>query len=250
VSEAFTAALGYDGLWWLILAVTLGGIVRGFAGFGTALVFIPLAAPILPPVWVLITIIIYDFFGPIPLIPRALRDADKREIGLLALGTLLTLPVGVWLLTRVDPTVFRWFVSGFAFALLTVLIAGWRHRATLNRFATFLVGSASGLMGGFAGLPGPPVILFYLSGPKPPAVVRANSLLFLVLYNVMIGGTFATKGLLDWRPVMIGLLLIVPYTLGGMIGAAIFDPARERIYRRVAYAIIGASALVGLPLFD
>ena len=58
------------------------------------------------------------------------------------------------------------------------------------------------------------------------------------------------KGLLDPFPVAIGLLLIVPYALGGLIGQAVFDPARERIYRGVSYGVIAGAALIGLPLFD
>ena len=46
------------------------------------------------------------------------------------------------------------------------------------------------------------------------------------------------------------LLLIVPYALGGLIGQAVFDPARERIYRGVSYGVIAGAALIGLPLFD
>jgi len=37
-------ALSFEGLPVLILAVCAAGIVRGFAGFGTAMVFVPIAA--------------------------------------------------------------------------------------------------------------------------------------------------------------------------------------------------------------
>jgi uncharacterized membrane protein YuzA (DUF378 family) len=34
-----------------------------------------------------------------------------------------------------------------------------------------------------------------------------------------------------------------------VIGTALFDPARETLYRRVAYIIIGISAVRGLPIW-
>lgn len=37
------------GLIWLLLAISVAGIVRGFTGFGTALVFVPVAGIFLLP---------------------------------------------------------------------------------------------------------------------------------------------------------------------------------------------------------
>jgi len=58
------------------------------------------------------------------------------------------------------------------------------------------------------------------------------------------------RGELNWTPVVIGLMMAVPNILGNMIGAAIFDPERESLYRAVAYGVIAVSAISGLPLWD
>ena len=44
-------ALQFEGLIWLITAALLAGFVRGFSGFGSALIFMPLAGQFLPPLW-------------------------------------------------------------------------------------------------------------------------------------------------------------------------------------------------------
>ena len=46
--------LSFDGLAWLIITVIFAGIVRGFSGFGTALIFMPIAASVTSPVWAII----------------------------------------------------------------------------------------------------------------------------------------------------------------------------------------------------
>jgi hypothetical protein len=46
------------------------------------------------------------------------------------------------------------------------------------------------------------------------------------------------------------LLLAIPFFLATAIGAKYFHGASDRLYRRIAYAIIAASALVSLPVFD
>jgi uncharacterized membrane protein YfcA len=107
-----------------------------------------------------------------------------------------------------------------------------------------------GFLGGSSGLPGPPVILFYMASPHPPAIIRATNMLYLFTFDILIGLVFWVQGVLLVDMVMIGLIMIVPTMLGNLIGARLFDPRYEKIYRFVAYAIIGFSALRGLPIWD
>ncbi|QEW20142.1 hypothetical protein LA6_002336 [Marinibacterium anthonyi] len=64
--DILAEVLGYPGLGWLIAAALLAGTVRGFAGFGTGMVFVPVAAQVLNPFWVLLVVLVMDLFGPIP----------------------------------------------------------------------------------------------------------------------------------------------------------------------------------------
>jgi hypothetical protein len=61
---------------------------------------------------------------------------------------------------------------------------------------------------------------------------------------------FLIKGLLVLTPLIIGLFLAIPYTLGGLIGQKIFNPSKETLYRRIAYVLIALSALMGLPIWS
>ena len=47
--EALTQGLATPGLIWLLFTIGLAGIVRGFSGFGTALIFVPVANIFLEP---------------------------------------------------------------------------------------------------------------------------------------------------------------------------------------------------------
>ena len=94
------------------------------------------------------------------------------------------------------------------------------------------------------------MILFYMGGTRGTALIRANILLFLIMTDVVYIAVLGSRGLLDPFAVAVGLLLIVPYALGVLIGQAVFDPARELLYRAVSYVVIAGAALIGLPLFD
>ena len=243
-------ALHFDGLPLLLLAVIAAGIVRGFSGFGTGMVFMPIAGIVLEPIHAILAMLMFDLMGPLILLPKAWRDGEPKDVSLLGVGALVGLPIGLYLLTRMDPIVFRWLVSCLALILLVLLTSGWRYTTPLNTFKTMIVGTAGGLMCGVAALPGPPVILSYMSSARAPAVIRGNTMMYLVMMDFMAFFMMGLKGLLVAFPIMIGAILIVPYTVGGMIGTYIFNPEKEKTYRRVAYAIIAFSAIAGMPIWD
>lgn len=243
-------ALSFDGLPILFLAVCLAGLVRGFAGFGTAMVFVPIAATVVSPVWTIIIMMVFDLFGPLVLLPRAWRDGEPRDVGLLGIGALIGLPIGVYFLIQIDPEMFRWLVSGLAILMLMLLASGWRYRNPLNAMMTSLVGLISGVMAGVAALPGPAVILSYMSSARRPEVIRGNTMMYLFLVDILSFVVFFIKGLLVAMPMMIGLVLAVPYSVVGIVGTRIFNPEKEHLYRRVAYCLIAGSAVLGLPIWD
>ncbi|TDK50463.1 TSUP family transporter [Antarcticimicrobium luteum] len=248
--DALAAALATPGLGWLVLAALVAGMVRGFAGFGAGLVFVPVAAQVLPPLWALITISAMDLLGPIPNIPAALRRADRGDLLRLVGATLLALPLGLAALSMVAPEMFRTTVSLLSLGMLGCLVGGLRYRGPLGPRMVLGTGGAAGFLGGLAALPGPPVILLYMASPNPVAVVRASIMAYLFFFDIALMGVLAVQDALVLVPVLLGLALALPNLAGNLLGAAIFRPGFERIYRAVAYSIIAVSALSGLPLWE
>jgi hypothetical protein len=250
LSTSLAEVLAFPGLGTLAFAVALAGLVRGFTGFGTALVYLPIAGQVLDPVAALVVLILVDFVGPIPAIPRALRDGHPRDVLRLGAGALVGLPLGISVLLLLSPEFFRNTVSVLTLLLLAVLVSGLRYRGHVGRPAIYGIGVMGGFLGGAAGLPGPPVILLYMARPLPVEVIRANTLLYLVVNDVLMVGLFWWRGLLTHEPVLLGLAMIPLYLAAVSLGAWLFDPKYATLYRRIAYAIIAASALSGLPLWD
>jgi len=248
--EAILAALAFDGLGWLIAGTFIAGVVRGFTGFGTALVYLPIAGQFMPPIWALTTLVVMDVFGPLPNLPRAARDGRMADVGLLLIGTLLALPVGLMVLYAVRPEVFRYAVSGVALVAPVLLASGLRYRGTPGKRLLLGTGAASGFLGGVAGLPGPPVILLYLASSGAAQAIRANIMMYLFAFDFALLALLGVQGRLEVLPVVLGLLLAVPNLLGNLAGAAMFRPDRQKIYRGAGYAITVAAAISGLPLWD
>lgn len=248
--DPLIGAGGCDGLWLLILGAFLAGIVRGFAGFGTAMIYLPFAGLVLSPFAALTTLIVKDLIAPLMHVPRAVRDGQPRDLIWLMAGAFLFVPLGVLVLSLVEREVFRWSVSLVTFAMLAALITGLRYRGPITRGLSFGAGSLGGFLAGSVGLPGPPVILLYMASTLPAAAVRATLTLYLIVADVLMLAVLGWNGYIVGAALALGALMILPYLLGNWVGALLFRPDYEALYRRVAYAIIAGSALLGLPIWE
>ena len=244
-----TDALAIEGIHWLVLAVVVAGLVRGFSGFGSAMIIMPVASSILPPAQAVLFMLSAELIGPLPNLRAALRDGTPRDVGLLGVGAILALPLGLWGLTQFDPDLFGWCVSAVVLGLLALLMAGWRYTGTLTQRVTVCTGALGGFMTGFAGLPGPPVIMLYMASTLPISVIRANFLLYLLLLDLLLLPIFYFAGLMVWPIFVLGLLVGIPNFLANRVGAMLFNAKAEQLFRSVAYVIIAFSAILGLPLW-
>lgn len=248
--EGLLAALALPGLWGLLATVTLAGVVFGFAGFGAALVFLPVAVALVPPELAVAAFSLSALSSLVTVVPRAWTSIDRRAVGVLLIAAMAGFPFGIWALRTWDETVIRWLVSGVVLVTLAALVAGWRMKTAPTTGARIGVGAATGVIGGATGLTGPVVILFNLGAGAPALVTRANTLVFLTLSSVLLLPQLWLQGLLRVEALWLGLVLVAPYALGNRLGQALFDPGREGLYRWVAYAIIAAAAVAGLPIWS
>ena len=239
-----------NGLLYVALAALTAGIVRGFSGFGTAMIFLPVAGKYFEPVTAIIILTIMDLCGPVLIVPRALRDAYKPDLLRLIGGMIITLPIALYFLLNMETELFRYIVSILALILVFVLATGWRFQRQLDSGALIGLGGIAGVCGGIAGVPGPPVILFYMASTQPIKVIRANNLLFLFGFDIFALLFLSIAGALNVSAVVLGLILAIPMGLGNVIGAALFNPEKEKFYRKIAFCIITMSALTGLPLIS
>ncbi len=244
VTDAGAAAL-------LIFAGLLGGLVRGFTGFGFAMVFMPLAAVAIGPAKAAALIWVLDAPFSLPLAARSVRRADWGEVLPLLLAASLMLPVGVWILLRSDPLVLRWVIAALILGAVLLLVSGWRYAGRAGLALSLPVGAASGLFSGMAQIGGMPIAIFWLGAQRADARrIRDNLLCFFAASTFVSGTVFWWNGLLDAKAFLASAPLLPVYGAGLWIGARYFDRAAEATFRRIAYGVIAASAVLALPVFE
>src|SRR5258708_9486213 len=96
----------------------VSGTSRGFSGFGSALIFMPLASSMAAPRLVAALLLVIDFIAAAPLVPNAWKHADRKATAVMVFGALAGVPIGTYFLSRLDPVTTRWIISAFVFALL------------------------------------------------------------------------------------------------------------------------------------
>src|SRR3979490_1820257 len=158
-----------------IFAIALvSGLARGFSGFGSALIFMPLASSIAAPRLVAALLLLIDFVAAAPLLPNAWRQADRKAPAIIVSGALIGVPLGTFFLSRLDPVTTRWIISGFVFALLMLLLFGWRYRGKDFPAISVGIGALSGFCSGLAQTGGAPRRGYLLRPPPAPPTSRGH----------------------------------------------------------------------------
>ena len=234
-----------------ICAIALvSGTARGFSGFGSALIFMPLASSFAGPRLVAALLLIIDFVAAAPLLPNAWKHADRKATSIMVAGALVGVPIGTYFLSRLEPVTTRWIISGFVFALLLLLLSGWRYRGKDHPALSVGIGGLSGFCSGLAQTGGPPIVGYWLGRPLPSVIARANILLFFGASDFFSLVSYSLTGLITGDALRFSLLVGPVYGIGVWFGAQLFGRASERIFRAICYALIAAAVIVGLPALD
>ena len=138
-----------------VLATFLGGFVSGFSGFAMGIVVSGVWLHIITPIQTAALIAGYGLLTQGYGIAKLRHELNWQSIWPLVLGTTIGIPIGVMLLTRIDPT---WIRFGVGVLLVAYSIYS-LVRPPLGPFkigapADIAIGVTNGLVGGLTGLGG------------------------------------------------------------------------------------------------
>ncbi|MGF1477424.1 MAG: sulfite exporter TauE/SafE family protein [Geminicoccaceae bacterium] len=228
------------------LGTGLAGIVRGFSGFGTALILIPTLSLAFDPKIAVPTMALLDAVATLPILPRAFRHCAWREVLILTVSWATLLPAGLVILLWADQDLLTRVIGMLVLTAALVMALGVRYQGRPSRTATLTTGGLSGLLSGAVGIGGPPVVILWLSGPDPAAMVRANIFAFFGATSFLSPIGHATAGLLTGEVLWLIITLLPIYGLALWLGAATFGRTSEVLFRRVALGVIAAVGIAAL----
>lgn len=218
--------------------------VRGLTGFGMAIILVPLLGLIIAPgEAVVLGILLQLLIGPVG-IGIIMADADRATAVPIAILAMATTPVGMVALDATTPDIARLLITLVAVgAFVAVLLPKQPEGHRPGRGAIAGTGVASGILTGFAAMPGPPVVPFYLRRHLEPKVARASML--LIFFGTAIAGTLAALwvGIATWRLFLLAVILFVPMWLGNYVGARHFGRVPPHVWQAMVAIVLGIAAV-------
>jgi uncharacterized protein len=229
------------------LCVFVGAMIRGFTGFGFGIAATPLLVLLFPPAEIVPPILILQVLAGIQIYLRTRGHVDWKLLLPSLVGALAGIPLGTLALDLLDGDSMRLIIGVTVLIAAAILLAGFRFKARPPVWLSGGLGIVAGIGSGAAGIPGPPVIVLFLSSPVSLAIGRASLSAFFLFVATASSAASAWRGLLTLNSVVLGALLMAPLLIGNHFGDKLFAKVDERTFRRIALFLlfaIGISTIV------
>jgi uncharacterized membrane protein YfcA len=226
-----------------VVAVSVGAYVRGYSGFGSSLIWISGMSIVFAPVVVVPAVYIMELVASARLVPFVWRDADWRSLRWLIPGACLGLPPGLYLLSTLPPGPVRVAIALVVVGATIVLSRGFALKAVPGSAPAAMTGVTSGIMNGWTGIGGPPVIVFYFSSPVPVAVSRASLIVFLFVLDVFAIALAGAQALVTTEVLVLAAILSIPVLIGISLGHRRFIQTPPETFRRLVVVLLGLLSL-------
>ncbi len=235
----------------LYLIVALGavaaGFVQGLSGFGFGLVAMSFWAWTVDPKLAAVLSTFGALIGQVIAAVTVRRGFDRALLLPFVLGGLVGVPLGVWLLPRLDVPLFKACLGGLLVIWCpAMLIASNLPRMTAGgRPADAAVGLLGGICGGLGGFTGPiPTLWCTLRGfdkdLQRSVIQNFNLSMLVVVFSLYLG-----TGLVEVRMVPLLGIVAVAVLVPVLLGARLYAGISEAAFRKI---VLGLLTLSGVAL--
>ena len=218
--------------------IALASFVLGLVGFGNGLVAMALLPFLMSPVTAIAVLTIYTvIFSMAILVPLRRHLLAGPVLDMLA-GTMLGVPVGVWVLSLIPIAALNRLIGATLVAIVLLEWAGLNPRRLRGRGWRVGAGVLAGVSGAAVGTPGPPVILYSATQGWSPRTIKANLQAFFVVNQIVILAGYWWIGVLDGHVWWLAASFALPAAGGTALGMLLFDYVDPGLFRRMVFAVL------------
>ena len=244
--ETFNAVLTTD-LYWAMVVTFAGGLMLGYTGWGGSMVSMPFLTILFGPVEALVILMIGAVLLTAHLFPAAARIADWRRMTPILIAMAVCVPIGNLLLFALEPNLIRRIIGWLIVGASILILSGWRYSGPQGAGASATTGAISGLINGFVGLGGPPLVIYMLALKQSAAVQRANTLVFMAITSVLVLGSTFVGGGVTLENSFLGTLTAPFQIAGGWLGARLFLKLPAELFKK--FSLVALIVLGGIVAF-
>jgi len=194
----------------LLVGISIvAGFLRGLAGFGSGMLMAGPMALLIDPSFAVAIIVILEASISLPLMKSAKDYVNWQLTKRLLIGAVMLAPIGVLMLQIMSAESSSQVISLLVIIAAIALLVGYKRKSETTNIKEMAIGGASGFCCGIAGISGPPVVLYLLSGKHDHKEMRATLIYYFALIDFY---------------VLIALLLLGEFSLTPFIVALICFP--------------------------
>lgn len=241
----FLAGFSFAQIAIAIIATLGAAFIRGLTGFGFGILLVPILALALTPVEAVLALNIMAGLLAFTEIRMILREAEKSALVIGALVVLGT-PAGLLLLDATPQAIARLLIALIALSAFIAVLLPKRGPEQPGAAVTSAVGLSAGVLTGFAAMPGPPVVPYYVGRDIPRVTAKASMVGIFGIAALAGVGSGAAIGVLEMRIVLLGLALFPLVLLGNWIGSLAFGKVSDTLWRTCVGVVLAAAAIAAL----
>ncbi len=239
------SAYGWDQIAVVLIVGFGAAFVRGLTGFGMGLILTPILALVLTPIEAVLATNFIALALGLSEMRWIVRNAERTGWAIGFIVVLTTFP-GMLLLAATPPGMARVIIALIALSAFFVMLLPERPHRRPGAIVTGGVGVTAGLMTGFAAMPGPPVIPYYVGRAIPREMAKASMILVFTCAAISGVGSGLALGLLEWRLVALASLLFPAILLGNWTGAKASGRISDKAWRSAVMIVLGTTACAAL----
>ena len=235
-----------DGAFLLIVTGAFAaGFVTGLAGFGVGLTSLGFWLHVMEPVVAGPLVAICSVIGQLRSILHVRRSISFSRVWPLVAGGIIGLPAGVYLLNHIEGRDLKIGLGGFLiaysiFGLVAKLGPVFRNAGPLSDGT---VGLSGGVLGGIAGLSGPPATIWSGLRGWTKDQQRATYQTYNLIILTLAVAAYGSQGLLTRQVGILTLMCTPTLLIGVQLGLMAYKRVDENGFRKVVLILLLASGV-------
>jgi hypothetical protein len=228
----------------LSLIIFVASVVRGFTGFGLALVAVPLIQFIMPVTDTAVFIAMINMIFSVIYYRHSKAVVRDQPLGRMALWTGIGVAAGTVILKFLNPAYIQLGWGVLIIIIVVALVRGLNLHISSDRSAMTLSGLLGGLLAGATGITGPPVAII-LSSMKTPRekfnAIISIFILFAVTYALIF---YLISGLIRTETVILALCSVPALLAGLYTGDILVSRISQKTFTSVVYVVLVIMGLI------
>lgn len=233
-------------IWFVIPVIMFAAVVRGFSGFGFAVIAVVGMNFFLEPQQSVAIVLCLDLICSLNLFNQARKQADLGTLRNLIIGSIAGIPIGYCFLVAIPAEVLKLLICIAILGLAGLLFSGTKLFKGDTTATKIGFGLASGAGTASASIGGPMIVYYMLASSLSTSSQRATMILFFIASEALTVAALLAGGMVDETLPKAVAILVIPTLLCVRYGQHLFNRKPPQSLKSFALPIMVAVAVLGI----